>query len=274
MVGSPQPHAHPWLQLLSQAFQNLAGASFCSTATHPAPGWTPAELCIYLFLHFPSFPRTLVLGRGGGKLKLAPKANPKRMGRGGGGSSSLHSPEARRKPGSVGLAGKRVGAGGRKGGGRQHRPPPLLGEIKNSHVQRVAASAAKSMLSRGSCKLFAAPGNQHLSLQTPPPPAPSSPRQKLPLPFSNPHMSCQQSMNRGSLLGREGGTRFEFWSGFVAAFISSPSSELSPRVLQHQIAPVRPGYLMPLSRDRTFSEIRDGPATGTLLLLGIPLHNS
>lgn len=251
------------------------GRSLFLQHRHPPRPRLDACRIVYLFISaFSQLPAHAGAGGGGGgKLKLAPKANPKRIG-GVGGGSSLHSPEARRKPGSVGLAGKRVGAGGRKGGGRQHRLPPLLGEIKNSHVQRVAASAAKSMLSRGSCKLFAAPGNQHLSLQTPPPPAPSSPCQKLPLPFSNPHMSCQQSMNRGSLLGREGGMRFEFWSGFVAAFMSSPSSELSPRVLQHQIAPVRPGYLMPLSRDRTFSETRDGPATGTLLLLGIPLHNS
>lgn len=60
-------------------------------------------------------------------------------------------------------------------------PTPLLcahalGEIKNSCVQRVAVSPTKSVLSRGSCKLFAAPGNQQLGLQSPRPgPAPASP---------------------------------------------------------------------------------------------------
>lgn len=90
MVGSPQPHAHPWLQLLSQAFQNLAGASFCSTTTHPAPGWTPAELCIYLFLHFPSFPRTLAFGGvGGGEAEAGSQGKPKKNGGGRGAALSI-----------------------------------------------------------------------------------------------------------------------------------------------------------------------------------------
>lgn len=59
-------------------------------------------------------------------------------------------------------------------------PTPLLcahalREIKNSCVQRVAASPTKSMLSRGSCKLFAAPGNQQLGLLSPPWPLPPLP---------------------------------------------------------------------------------------------------
>lgn len=125
-----------------------------------------------VFIYFCIFPAPRAHWRGVGReAEAGSQGEPKKNGQGG--SSSPHSPEAGRKPGSVGLAGKRVGAGGRKGGGQQHRPPPLLGEIKNSHVQRVAASATKSVLSRGSCKLFAAPGNQHLSLQNPPQPLPA-----------------------------------------------------------------------------------------------------
>lgn len=105
---------------------------------------------------------------------------------------------------------ERGGSGGQEGGTPAASPTPFalcaLGEIKNSCVQRVAASATKSVLSGGSCKLFAAPGNQHLGLQSPSgPPSPFLPCQKLPLPFSNPHMSCQQSMNAGSLPGEKRG---------------------------------------------------------------------
>lgn len=74
---------------------------------------------------------------------------------------------------------ERGGSGGQEGGTPAASPTPFalcaLGEIKNSCVQRVAASATKSVLSGGSCKLFAAPGNQHLGLQSP-----SGPPQPLP----------------------------------------------------------------------------------------------
>lgn len=134
-------------------------------------------MCIYLFLHFPSSPHTLAQGRGGGHRGQLPRQTQIKQSWG---RPLPFQPPPKKFSRDQEEAGKK---GSRKGGRRRHRPPPpfalcALGEIKNSCVQRVAASATKSVLSGGSCKLFAAPGNQHLGLQNPPqhpPPAPSSP---------------------------------------------------------------------------------------------------
>lgn len=146
-----------------------------------------------LFIYPCLFPAPRTHTGAGGKPRPAPKADPKINPKGGGGSFSPPFPRGSREA----LARKGVGAGRGDAGGITH---PLCLRIAASKewLQR----ATKSVLSRGSCKLFAAPGNQHLGFQSPP--GPFLPCQKPLLPFSKPHMSCQQSMNTGSLPGNKG----------------------------------------------------------------------
>lgn len=95
-------------------------------AARPPP-WLDACLIAYLFISvFSQLPAHTGAGWGG-KPRPAPNADPKKKRKPKKREcSSPHSPEGGRKLGSAGLAGKGVGAGGRKGGRRRHRPPPLL----------------------------------------------------------------------------------------------------------------------------------------------------
>lgn len=199
------------------AFSSIpkSGQSLFFTA-HPPPQ-LDAGLIAYLFISAFSQLRTHT-GAGWGEAEAGSPGRPKK-------TRGVQLPPF---PQGQEEAGKRK-AGSRKGGDAGSIAHPLcfvrtLREIKNSCIHRVAASATKSVLSGGSCKLFAAPGNQHLGLQSPP--GPFLPCQKQPLPFSNPHVSCQQSANTGSPPGKKGGTRFDFVSCFVALFNSRPQPPL------------------------------------------------
>lgn len=149
-------------------------------------------MSIYLSLPFPSSPHTHWCR---GKAKAGSQGRPqnKPQGEGVGGAAFPSFPRGSQEA----LARKGVGAGRGDAGGITH---PLCLKIAASKewLQR----ATKSVLSEGSCKLFAAPGNQHLGFQSPP--GPFLCCQKPLLPFSKPHMSCQQSMNTGSLPGNKG----------------------------------------------------------------------
>lgn len=116
-----------------------------------------------------------------------------------------------------------------------------LGEIKNSCVQRVAASATKSMLSGGSCKLFAAPGNQHLSLQSPPrPPQPLPPLPEATAAFLQPtYVMSTINEYRISAEKKKGEHALIFGAALLPCSIHVLIllSKLSLRVLQHQIPP-------------------------------------
>lgn len=218
--------------------------------------------CVFIYFCIFPAPRTHWRGVGGSRGRL-PRRTQKKQG-------------GAAPPVPPGPGGSREARGReQEGGDADSITHPLcfvrtLGEIKNSCIHRVAASATKSVLSGGSCKLFAAPGNQHLGLQSPP--GPFLPCQKQPLPFSNPHVSCQQSANTGSPPGKKGGTRFDFVSCFVALFNSRPRPPLRAVTEGFAVSnPTRRGQDTPVppSSDRN----RDAPVTGMTFLPGIPLRN-
>lgn len=119
-MGSPQPRARPRLQPLSQAFQNLAGVSFCSTPPSMA-GCLPNCVFIY-FCIFPA-PRTHWCRVGGGEAKAGSQCRPKKKESQKIGSAAPHIPQrvggSREAQGWLGKGWER-GAGRGDAGGITH----------------------------------------------------------------------------------------------------------------------------------------------------------